>query len=462
MISALSTIALLPLASTTTAATTAESAPGQARTYVVPAGSPLPSLSDLRTGAERQLAAAEATAEPTTPLEVVGPAAAYGTKTTIPGVTPRTSPAPASRSLAAPAAVSYPEPARTMSLAECKANMGGTAKLYLKSRFAVCTALQVTTVWARSQGQLGTSSYTVYIRGTVPKESDRTMFFDYDLTDFTSVGTTGAAGLRISLKGVIPQNWPAAARPVLSNTLPVTKTQPQMQASPHYTHTLRYAPGQGSGAGAADLIAAVYQPEIVTTLPPGWVGPSPVTGKPFMFAPRWDAASYLRNSTGGGNPANKGGAAFSMMATLEYSSKAGAPEEAVARHIKQAFTNATATKPLNAQKNVPGDNLNEPLHRLFLDKRRRDRNRAVAVRECTRYWGANYTDGGKECDEFPFATTYEGSAASEFDVHVEKNNFSVLPVPGAQNGAAGNLLSGFYNANRIIDGLEDGFIVKIN
>ncbi|MGI5360003.1 hypothetical protein ACQI4E_32545 [Streptomyces sp. CA-252508] len=156
-----------------------------------------------------------------------------------------------------------------MSLAECKANMGGTAKLYIKSRFAVCTALQVTTVWAKSQGQLGTSSYTVYIRGTVPKESDRTMFFDYDLTDFVSVGTTGAAGMRIGLKGVVPQNWPAAARPVLSKTLPVTKTQPQMQASPHYTHTLRYAPGQGSGAGAADVIAAVYQPEIVNTLPPG-------------------------------------------------------------------------------------------------------------------------------------------------------------------------------------------------
>ncbi|MFF3775773.1 hypothetical protein [Streptomyces sp. NPDC002232] len=454
-------LAIVPLSPATPVAK-ADKPVGQARTYVVPAGSPLPSVADLRAGAEQQLAAAEGRVGPTTPLEVVGPAAGYGRKTTVPAVTPRPT-ALASKALPTLAAVSYPEPARTMSLAECKANMGGTAKVYIKSRFAVCTALQVTTVWARSSGQVGTSSYTVYIRGTVPKESDRTMFFDYDLTNFVSVGTTGAAGMRIGLKGVIAQDWPAAARPVLSNTLPVTKTLTQMKASPHYTHTVRYAPGQGSGAGAADLIAAVYQPEIVSTMPPGWVGPSPVTGKPFMFAPRWDAASYLRNSTGSGNPANKGGAAFSMVGTLAYSSKAGAPEKAVADHIKQAFANPVATKPLNAHKNVPGDNLQEPLHRLFLDKRRRDRNRAVAVRECTRYWGTNYTSGGtKECDEFPFATTYEGSAASEFDVHVEKNNFSVLPVPGVQNGAAGNLLSGFYNANRIIDGLEDGFIVKIN
>ncbi|MFE4634877.1 NucA/NucB deoxyribonuclease domain-containing protein [Streptomyces sp. NPDC056773] len=111
---------------------------------------------------------------------------------------------------------------------------------------------------------------------------------------------------------------------------------------------------------------------------------------------------------------------------------------------------------------MPGDTLQEPLHRLFLDSKRKDRNRAVSVRECKRGWGANYTDGGKECDEFPFASTYEGSAATEFDPHIEAKNYSVMPVPGAQNGAAGNLLVGFYNSNRIIDGVEDAFIVKID
>ncbi|MFD9724620.1 hypothetical protein [Streptomyces sp. NPDC059072] len=359
-------------------------------------------------------------------------------------------------------AVSYPEPARTMTLDDCKQHMQGDARVYMKSRFAVCTGLKVTTVWEKQNGAVGTSSYTVYVRGTVPKEADRTMFFEYDVTDFTTVGTTGVAGLKIGLKGTIPQDWPAAATPVVGKALPVTKTWLQMKASPHYTHTVRYAPGQGSGAGAADVVFAVYQPEVVSTLPAGWVGESPKTGKPFMFAPRWDAASYLRNSTGAGSPANKGGAAFAMVATLEYSAQAGAAEQAVAQHIQKAFTNPKATKPPNALKNVPGDNLNEQLHRLFLDKDRHARNRAVAVRECRRYWGADYTAGGKECDEFPFASTYEGSAIDEYDVHVEKNNYSVMPLDGTQNGAAGNLLSGFYNNNRIIDGLEDGFIVKIS
>ncbi|MEU8765278.1 hypothetical protein [Streptomyces sp. NPDC048659] len=59
---------------------------------------------------------------------------------------------------------------------------------------------------------------------------------------------------------------------------------------------------------------------------------------------------------------------------------------------------------------MPGDNLNEPRHRLLLGQSRRDHNRAVAVRE--------------------------GTTATEFDVHVEKDDSSVLPVPGNQNGAA--------------------------
>ncbi|MFD3701463.1 NucA/NucB deoxyribonuclease domain-containing protein [Streptomyces sp. NPDC058646] len=430
-------------------------------------GSALPPLEELRQGAAPQLLAGidSQSEAATTPMEVVGPAASYGVKTTTPAVIASERAGQSqghAASFLAPAAVSYPEPARAVTLDECKRNLAGASQVYIKSRFAVCTGLKVSTIWEKQSGAVGTSSYTVYVRGTVPKEADRTIYFDYDVTDFTAVGSTGVSGLKIGLKGDVAQDWPAAATPVVGKTLPVTRTWLEMQSNPHYSHSVRYAPGQGTGAGAADLIAAVYQPSVTSTLPAGWVGESPKTGKPFMFAPRWDAASYLRNSTGAGNPANKGGAAFSMIATLEYSSQPGAPEKAVADHIKQAFSNPTATKPLNALKNVPGDTVQEPLHRLFLDTKRHERNRAVAVRECKRYWGANYTDGGKECDEFPFASTYQGSAVEEYDPHVEKNNFSAMPVPKTENGAAGTLLRGFYNNNRIIDGLEDGFIVKIS
>ncbi|MER7468561.1 hypothetical protein [Streptomyces sp. NPDC097981] len=83
-----------------------------------------------------------------------------------------------------PAAVSYPEPAQAVTLDECKRNLAGASQVYVTSRFAVCTGLKVTTVWEKQSGAVGTSSYTVYVRGTVPKEADRTMYFDYDVTDF--------------------------------------------------------------------------------------------------------------------------------------------------------------------------------------------------------------------------------------------------------------------------------------
>ncbi|MGW1765551.1 NucA/NucB deoxyribonuclease domain-containing protein [Streptomyces sp. NPDC002073] len=433
-----------------------------ARTFMVAPGVATPSLDELKAGGGvARLTAAMETAARTTPMEVVGPAATYGVRSTVPATVASDEPTEAGAA-AAPPKVVYPEPARTMTLKECKQKMAGTARVYVKSRMAVCTGLKVTTTWARGSGQVGMSSYVVYVRGVVPKDNDRTVYFTYDVTDFTIVGTTGASGLKIGLKGTIPQDWPARATPVLGKALPVTKTWLQMQSKPSYIHTVRYAPGQGTGAGAADLIAAVYQPEVISTLPAGWVGESPQTGRLFMFAPRWDAAPYLRNSTGGSIPANRGGAVFSMIGTLQYRTKAGAPEQAVARHIKQAFTNPRATKPLNALKNVPGDNVNEPLNRLFLDERRHERNHTLAVQECKRSWGARYTDGGKQCDEFPFASTYQGAALAESDPHAEKKNFSVLPVPGTQNRDAGILLRGFYNSNRIIDGVEDGFIVKID
>ncbi|WP_406088915.1 hypothetical protein [Streptomyces sp. NBC_01013] len=45
-------------------------------------------------------------------------------------------------------------------------------------------------------------------------------------------------------------------------------------------------------------------------------------------------------------------------------------------------------------------------------------------------------------------------------MHVERNNYSAMPLDRTQNGAAGNLLAGFYTNNRMIDGPDDGFIVK--
>ncbi|MFF3918429.1 hypothetical protein ACFYZB_34095 [Streptomyces sp. NPDC001852] len=65
-----------------------------------------------------------------------------------------------------------------MSLQERKTHMAGDAAIYIKSRFAVCTGIQVTTVWMRNNGNpIGTSTFALYIRGTV-KDNDRTIRYE--------------------------------------------------------------------------------------------------------------------------------------------------------------------------------------------------------------------------------------------------------------------------------------------
>ncbi|MGW0549176.1 NucA/NucB deoxyribonuclease domain-containing protein [Streptomyces altiplanensis] len=133
-----------------------------------------------------------------------------------------------------------------------------------------------------------------------------------------------------------------------------------------------------------------------------------------MLAPRWDAASCPANSTGGGNPDKKGAAAFSCITALTPSAKQGAEEQAEAAHIRQAFLAPQDTKPYMSAKKVPGQTAKDLLHRT-VTRARIDKNRAVAVKQCKGYWGPNYTSGGKECDEYPFASTYEGAAQAEED-----------------------------------------------
>ncbi|TXS49072.1 hypothetical protein EAO77_29140 [Streptomyces sp. t39] len=72
-------------------------------------------------------------------------------------------------------------------------------------------------------------------------------------------------------------------------------------------------------------------------------------------------------------------------------------------------------------------------------------------------WG-----GTRECDEYPFATTHEGAAQADHDSEAKPFKFSVLPVAKADNGAAGGLLLGFCAKNRLVDGLDDGYMVKID
>ncbi|WP_234370582.1 NucA/NucB deoxyribonuclease domain-containing protein [Streptomyces scabiei] len=430
--------------------------------YVLPVGAAKPSLEELRSGrGMERLRALARQAEPGAGLaaETVGPATSYvPLSKRASGVAAQPHPGQGKPAVG-PMATTAPEPARTMTFEECKKGLGSSKAFYVKSRFAVCNGASFLQTWVRNNQPVGESMFNVRVVGTIAKNS-RTIDFRYYFTDFDTAGTTGAAVMPITTKGNIPQSWPAGARYTRGGNKPGTQTFTQLKALRTFNETVHAKPGQGKKA-PTDLLFSVYEPAISYRPPAGWTLSGAMGGKLFMLAPRWESASYLANSTGGSKPERRGAATFSYVPTLTLSAKAGADERAEAQHIRQAFLVPGDTKPYMSAKKVPGQTVKEPLHRT-VSAARNEKNRAAAVKQCKRYWGANYTNGGtKECDEYPFASTYEGAAENYYDPEVRKFNFSAKPIPKDDNQAGGLILKSFYAKNRIIDGLDDGFIVKI-
>jgi hypothetical protein len=342
----------------------------------------------------------------------------------------------------APTAVSLPEPPHTMTTQECVAGLAGK---------------QFEQVWLRNGQPVGTSHFDVLAIGTIPKNS-RTITVTYYFTDFTAAKENGAAAMGITTKGSITHLWPSTAAYTQGGVkMPFTRTWSQLLGADTYKHTLTVAAGQGSTGTKADLVAAVYVPNISLKAPPAWSS-LPITGGDlFMLPPRWDKAPYLPNAAAGA-------ASWAVLTPLRYSTAAGAPEREVALHIQKAFTKPGMTQPPMAKKDVPGKSPDPALTRLYWDNKRRELNRNRSTYNCGKYFGKDYaTSAGyaRECDEYPMASTYEGSGHSDYDPLAEPGNFSVLPVKKEHNRDAGILLAQFYDKNRVIDGPDDGFMVEI-
>jgi hypothetical protein len=449
------TLLLAALAAPVAAARPAETG-ATVETYVLPLGQYQLGAA-LNSGIAAIVDARRSAAEPNPALmahETVGPAANYARKDTQPSAVPEPQRGVTVAKPVAPSAITYPDPPRSMTGTECRTTLGSSSKFFLKSRFAICSGASYLQTWFKDGKPVGESAFDVVVVGTIPLNS-RTLSYTYHVMNMATVGTTGVAGLRVTLKGQIAQSWPSTVAYIYGGTsMPATKTWVQLQAASSLTTTVTAGNGAGSN-GSTESIFAVYQPSVSVAPPIGWTLGGATGGNIFMSAPRWDKASYL------GNSANGGAATFSYLGTLYYSKAAGAPERAVALHIEKGFKTPGQTQPPSTTKNLPGQNADEPLTRLYGDTVRRDRNRSVAVSNCVRYFGANYAEGGKQCDEYPFATTYQGTAGSEYDPYQLPNNFTVMALDGTENGNAGNLLGQFYTKYRLLDGPDDGYLVKI-
>ncbi|MEU5637124.1 NucA/NucB deoxyribonuclease domain-containing protein [Streptomyces rishiriensis] len=119
-----------------------------------------------------------------------------------------------------------------------------------------------------------------------------------------------------------------------------------------------------------------------------------------------------------------------------------------ALHIYDALNRPERTFPSWPGKSVPGTK--EPLHR-DVNATKIDENRNKSIGECKRVWG-DYAGSGLQCDEYPFASTKEGSTKGD-------NRFSVRLIDGPDNRRGGERLAAVYTLNRVLDG--DAFYMKI-
>ncbi|MDQ1018976.1 NucA/NucB deoxyribonuclease domain-containing protein [Streptomyces afghaniensis] len=157
---------------------------------------------------------------------------------------------------------------------------------------------------------------------------------------------------------------------------------------------------------------------------------------------RFDSAKYLTY---------KSGSVFvDWFPRIEYNANDPKVKETAA-HILKAQTDPANTKPEAPGKVIAGGPTGKALHRLLGSDPDALKNRAAAKKVCNQHW-PNYSSQGKDCDEYPFATTQERQGG-------ESTNYSAFPVDSQDNQEAGRRLSKFVGEMRILEG--DDYYVRI-
>jgi hypothetical protein len=139
---------------------------------------------------------------------------------------------------------------------------------------------------------------------------------------------------------------------------------------------------------------------------------------------------------------------------------------AVADHIGDALEDPGSTYPTKTDKKLPGGNALNPMHRLVPalgpnEEARRDDNRSVVESTCksANMPGRPAEGEALDCDEFPFASSYEGAARYQYEGDPYLNDFSVRYIGRDENQEAGRRLGTWYDNDRILS--HDPFIIVI-
>lgn len=168
---------------------------------------------------------------------------------------------------------------------------------------------------------------------------------------------------------------------------------------------------------------------------------------------RCDSASYLTNQYNGSIGQ---GCVFHTSNAIQTPSRSDPNSGVEAQHIFDAFYNSGSTVPAKSNKVVPGALGRAPLTRTVPigTGTKNYYNHQAAVSECRKV-KKNYTAGSMQCDEFPYASTYQGAAVGD-------NNFSARAIPASQNSSAGGKLGFFLATERICDHVDDYYVMITN
>ncbi|MEV6674592.1 RICIN domain-containing protein [Streptomyces sp. NPDC051162] len=135
--------------------------------------------------------------------------------------------------------------------------------------------------------------------------------------------------------------------------------------------------------------------------------------------------------------------------------------EQSAKHIREAQLYPDLTVPVVNNKSIPGAiESRKPLTRMRSGKEN-GYNRDKSTAQCRKWIARKYSQmpgGPFDCDEYPFASTYEGSWTGNSDPKALAH-FSVRAIPSGDNQQGGRDLNDWYVEQRIID--HDNFYVKV-
>ncbi|WP_405656633.1 hypothetical protein [Streptomyces sp. RK9] len=207
------------------------------------------------------------------------------------------------------------------------------------------------------------------------------------------------------------------------------------------------------GSLTGDRIAK-FTFDIKSTLQTPTDGPQPRVWEGSKF--RCDWATYLQSGRGcvfdDGKPA-----------TYRFDSRPGWVEQS--NHVWEAQNKPEETVPSSAyKKSIPGAPKSDvPLTRMY-NPGDNTKNRNKSRSQCRKYFGRGYAkalDHDRECDEYPYASTYEGSVTGvqKFQPNDGYKHYSVKAIDAKHNGDAGTDLKAFYKVNRMLD--KDPFYVHL-